>query len=270
MEKTPELSTEGVFKILDNIAKSSIIVLSIEGGDPLMRKDLLDVLEYAHTKPFYLFFTTNGRLIDYKPMNEFCKYIDFLHISIDEGHKNLNFLESLEEFKEFGVPICVQIVVTKDSLDTLESKVKIIHKARVRTVIMPATHLENTENFYPDPKNFNDVVCRLKRKYKNTITTSNGFLNNIKKTHGCSTSSIIIDTDGGLFYPCRIVGKKAYNLTEGSLLEFLKSKTAQELREKMNLCKERCGWYQYFATDSFASPISFLSSSKPYLREKFI
>ncbi len=40
MEKTSDLKTEDVFKVIDNIAKSSIVVLSLEGGDPLVRKDL--------------------------------------------------------------------------------------------------------------------------------------------------------------------------------------------------------------------------------------
>ena len=48
MEKTPDLKKEDVFKVIDNIANSSIIVLSIEGGDPLIRKDLGEILEYAH------------------------------------------------------------------------------------------------------------------------------------------------------------------------------------------------------------------------------
>ena len=53
MEKTSDLPKEEVFKLLDNIGNSSIIVLSIEGGDPLVRKDLGEILEYAHKLPFY-------------------------------------------------------------------------------------------------------------------------------------------------------------------------------------------------------------------------
>ena len=40
MEDTPDLETNDVFKVIDNIANSSIVVLSLEGGDPLARKDL--------------------------------------------------------------------------------------------------------------------------------------------------------------------------------------------------------------------------------------
>ena len=265
MEKTPDLPKKDVFKVLDNIANSSIIVLSLEGGDPLVRKDLGEILEYAHQKPFYLFFTTNGHLLDKRPMKEYGEHIDYLHISIDEGHDNLEFFERLEEFQSYGPEICIQIVVTKDTLDALEEKVKRVYEAGARTVVMPACHLDGTDDYYPDPGKFSDEIIRLKKKYPNTITTPKGFLDNINKPHGCSTSSIIIDSDGGLFYPCRTVGKRLYNFTEGSFINFLKTEQAKQARVDMKNCTKSCGWYQYFATDVFASPFSIYSSLSPYI-----
>ena len=265
MEDTPDLKKEDVFKVIDNIANSSIAVLSMEGGDPLMRKDLGEILEYAYTKPFTLFFTTNGHLLDKRPMEEYGKHIDYLHISIDEGHDNLEFFERLEEFQSYGPEICIQIVVTKDTMDALEKKVKRVHEVNARTVVMPACHLDGTDDYYPDPQQFKELIIKLKKKYPYTITTPSGFLDNINKPHGCSTSSIIIDSDGGLFYPCRTVGQRLYNFTEGSFMEFLKTEKAKKAREDMKNCNRRCGWYQYFATDVFASPRTIMSSLKPYI-----
>ena len=265
MEKTPDLPKKDVFKVLDNIANSSIVVLSLEGGDPLVRKDLGEILEYAHKKPFYLFFTTNGHLITKRPMKEYGKHIDYLHISIDEGHGNLEFFDRLEEFQSFGPEICIQIVVTKDTISALEDKIKRIHEVGARTVVMPACHLDGTDDYYPDPEKFREKLNRLKKKYKNTITTPKGFLDNINRQHGCSTSSVIIDSDGGLFYPCRTVGQRLYNFTEGPFMEFLKTDKAKQARRDMKKCTRSCGWYQYFATDVFASPLSIISSLRPYL-----
>ena len=264
-EKTPDLPKEDVFKVIDNLANSSIIVLSLEGGDPLVRKDLGDILKYAHQKPFYLFFTTNGHLLDKRPMKEYGKHIDYLHISIDEGHGNLPFFDRLEEFQSYGPEICIQIVVTKDTLSALEEKVKRVYDVGARTVVMPACHLDGTDDFYPPPEQFKAEILRLKKTYPNTITTPKGFLDNINKPHGCSPSSIIIDSDGGLFYPCRTVGQHLYNFTEGSFMEFLKTDEAKNARATMTECQRSCGWYQYFATDVFASPRSLYSSLSPYL-----
>ncbi len=265
MEDTPDLKTPGVKEVIDNIAKSSIVVLSLEGGDPLVRKDLGEILEYAHQKPFYLFFTTNGHLLEKCPMNEYGKHIDYLHISIDEGHDNLEFFENLETYQSYGPEICIQVVVTRDTMDAVEEKVKRVYDVGARTVIMPACHLDGTDDYYPDPGEFKTLINKLKKKYPNTITTPSGFLDNINKPHGCSTSSIIIDSDGGLFYPCRTIGERLFDLTKGDLMDFLVSKEAQKAREEMKKCKRRCGWYQYFATDVFASPRSITSSLKPYI-----
>jgi MoaA/NifB/PqqE/SkfB family radical SAM enzyme len=198
-------------------------------------------------------------------MEEYGRHIDYLHISIDEGHGNLEFFDRLEEFQSFGPELCVQIVVTKDTINGIEEKVKKVYSMGARTVIMPACHLDGTGNYYPDPHLFRNEILRLKKKYKNTITTPKGFLDNINKPHGCSPSSVIIDSDGGLFYPCRTIGERLYNFTEGSFMEFLHSEEAQRARQCMKTCTRSCGWYQYFATDVFASPISFMSSFSPYL-----
>jgi MoaA/NifB/PqqE/SkfB family radical SAM enzyme len=263
MEKTPELDTQGVFKVLDNLGNSSITLLSLEGGEPLRRKDLGEILRYASTKPFYIFFTTNGLLLDRTPMDEYGKYIDYLHISIDEAHNNLDMLERIGEFQKYA-PVCVQTVVTHEDLGALEDKVRMVYNANARTVIMPAVHLAKTENLYPDTEDFKKEITRLKKTYKNTITTPFGYLERINQPHGCSSSSIIIDCDGVIFYPCRILQKKTCDLTKVSLMEYLKSEEAQELRTKMRTCEKRCGWYQYYATNSFTSLWEFLSAIKPY------
>jgi MoaA/NifB/PqqE/SkfB family radical SAM enzyme len=265
MEDTPDLETKDVFKVIDNIAKSSVVVLSLEGGDPLVRKDLGEILKYASTKPFTLFFTTNGHLLEKRPMKEYGKYIDYLHISIDEGHDNLKFFENLELYQSYGPEICIQIVVTKDTVDVLEEKVKRVFEVNARTVVMPACHLDGTDDFYPDPADFKDLIIKLKKKYPNTITTPSGFLDNIQKDHGCSTSSIIVDSDGGLFYPCRTIGNRLFDLTKGDLMAFLRSKEAEKARQQMKKCPRACGWYQYFATDVFASPRTIMSSLSPYI-----
>jgi MoaA/NifB/PqqE/SkfB family radical SAM enzyme len=198
-------------------------------------------------------------------MKEYGKYIDYLHISIDEGHKNLKFFDRLKEFQSYGPEICIQIVVTRDTMDNLEDKVKYVFDVGARTVVMPACHLDGTDDYYPEPNEFRKEIIRLKKKYPNTITTPSGFLKNINKQHGCSTSSVIIDSDGGLFYPCRTVGERLFNFTEGSFMDFLKTKEAKKARGDMRNCPRSCGWYQYFATDAFASPMSVISSLSPYI-----
>jgi hypothetical protein len=48
-------------------------------------------------------------------------------------------------------------------------------------------------------------------------------------------------------------------------MDFLQTDAAKIARQDMQFCNRACGWYQYFATDVFASPSTILSSLSPYL-----
>ena len=47
-----ELSTEEAFKLVDDLSRWGIGLLIIDGGEPLCREDLLDILKYASSKGY--------------------------------------------------------------------------------------------------------------------------------------------------------------------------------------------------------------------------
>jgi len=49
-EKTPELPTEEFCRLLENLGHSSVILVSFEGGEPLLRKDLEELLRFHHQR----------------------------------------------------------------------------------------------------------------------------------------------------------------------------------------------------------------------------
>jgi MoaA/NifB/PqqE/SkfB family radical SAM enzyme len=58
-----ELTTEEVFDIFDQIAEAGCLWLLITGGEPLLRKDFLEIYTYAKKKGFIITLFTNGTLI---------------------------------------------------------------------------------------------------------------------------------------------------------------------------------------------------------------
>ncbi|MCJ7638831.1 MAG: radical SAM protein, partial [Euryarchaeota archaeon] len=62
-DKIPDLKTSDVFTVIDNLSRASTFTISFEGGEPLLRKDIGDVLRYTHDCSNYILFTTNGLLI---------------------------------------------------------------------------------------------------------------------------------------------------------------------------------------------------------------
>jgi hypothetical protein len=200
-------------------------------------------------------------------LEECRKSLNFLHISIDDGHDNLDLLRDLDKFRGEDAHLAVQIVVTRESLPTLPDKIKAVHDAAVTAVVMPAAHVEGTDNHYPDPALFGAAVRRLKKKYRGAILTSDRFLRAMNEPknngngYGCTTSSIIIDSDGMLYYPCYVLGEKPVSLLERPLVDYLESPPGVAARETARKCGRKCGWYQYFATPSCTS----LATMKDFL-----
>jgi MoaA/NifB/PqqE/SkfB family radical SAM enzyme len=58
--KCKELETKEVFAILDQLKDIGCFYLGFTGGEPFMRKDILDILWYAKKKGFEIIIYTNG------------------------------------------------------------------------------------------------------------------------------------------------------------------------------------------------------------------
>ncbi|MBN2790539.1 MAG: radical SAM protein [Candidatus Delongbacteria bacterium] len=269
--QTPDIPTDEIKKIIRNLGRSSLFLLSLEGGEPLLRNDIEDILKETYKQPFYLLFTTSQKnILDY-PWYRYQKYIDFLHISIDEGHDNMHLFDSLKEINKFDMIVCVQTVVAKEDQPYVEDKVKQCYDSGSKILLMPAVHLDNTDDHFPDFDKLEKEIIRLKKKYPETIITPNSYFKEVrKKKGGCSPSSIIIDADGSLFYPCRTLKKKTIKLQEDDLMDFLNSSQAINDRKTMANCTRQCGWYQYFATSRFSGVSDFLDATGPYMREFFL
>jgi MoaA/NifB/PqqE/SkfB family radical SAM enzyme len=269
LDPAKDLDTSGVVKVLRNLGRSSVVLTSIEGGEPLLRKDIEAILEEAHRQPFYLLFTTSQRnLLEY-PLERYSRWIDFLHVSIDEGHDNLNLFSALPDLTRLPWIVCVQTVVREGELEALTEKVEICAASGVKILVMPAVELDGAEHRFPDAGRFRSEVASLTRRFPRTLTTPRRYLEALNGESGCSAASIIIDSDGGLFYPCRTLGDKPVNLTEVDLRDYLTSAGAQEKRSAMASCSRRCGWYQYFAIDFFTAPGEVAESLGPYWGELF-
>lgn len=259
-----DLNTEGIIRVLRNLGQSSVILTSIEGGEPLLRKDIEEILEEASRQPFYLLFTTSVRDPLKYPLNKFSRWIDLFHLSIDEGHDNLQLFDLLPEIVKLPWIVCVQTVVRSCDMDRLPEKVYRCASSGAKILIMPAVELAGAQHDYPDPVLFREEVLRLKKRYPHTILTPLRYLDALNGEYGCSAASIIVDSDGSLFYPCRTLNEKTVNLSETSLIEYVESADASERRSRMKNCNFHCGWYQYFAIDFFTSPTEIIESLSPY------
>jgi len=268
---TPDMSTEECLRILQNLGRSSIFLLSLEGGEPLLRSDIEEILKEARRQPYYLLFTTSQKNLPDYPWERYQNYIDFLHISIDEGHDNLHLFDFLKTINSYKMVVCVQTVVAKEDQPFLEEKVRKCYEAGCKILIMPAVQLDGMKDQFPDFDQLFADIKIFKKRYPHTIITPDSYFEAVKKEKGgCSPASIIIDADGSLFYPCRTLRSKQLKMQESELMPYLQSASGREMRQVMQNCTRQCGWYQYFATSRFSSIQDFTDAAGPYLKEFFL
>jgi len=250
--KKPDLPLKEVFKIIERLADSTITVLSLEGGEPTLRKDIGEIIKYAHQCSFYLFMTTNGTLLYKFPLEKYAKYMDFLNISIDEGHNNLYLFDELKKYTSI-IRVTVQTVVTKNDLDSLRWKVEKTAKAGARILIMPAVHFPNTPDLSPDKKEIFKLLTNLKKEFGDIIVTTQAFINSLVNHYTCKSYSLMVESNGDIIYPCSVIGWKVGNLLHNDLKTILESKEAKKARKTMENCQRECTLYLHAETSQFNS-----------------
>ncbi len=77
-----ELSTEQCFQIIDSLAEFKVPLILFSGGEPLLRKDIFEIAEYAKKKGIKSVLSTNGTLID-RDTAENLRVFEYVGVSLD-------------------------------------------------------------------------------------------------------------------------------------------------------------------------------------------
>ena len=89
LKGTPEKDTETLFKSIDKLIRCGVTGLVITGGEPLLRDDIEDVIEYLHQKEIYIYLSTQGNYIR-KLRPDVIKLVDCFGIPLDSLNLETN------------------------------------------------------------------------------------------------------------------------------------------------------------------------------------
>jgi MoaA/NifB/PqqE/SkfB family radical SAM enzyme len=79
--KVKELKTKEIFSILEQLKSMGCFYLGFTGGEPFLRKDIMEVLQYAKGCGFEVIIYTNGSLVD-EPLAEKLAYLGLNKVDI--------------------------------------------------------------------------------------------------------------------------------------------------------------------------------------------
>ena len=193
-----ELTTDEIENALKSIANkydASKILINVTGGEPLVRQDLFEVMEFAKNLGYHWGMTTNGMLISdnyiekmkASGMTTISISLDGLENSHDEfrGVKGSysKIIENIKKLKEakFLNYLQVTTVVNKLSINQLEEMYKKMKELQIdswRIVNMdPIGRAEDNKDLALDSKEYRYLLDFIKDKKKNS---------NFDVTYGCT------------------------------------------------------------------------------------
>lgn len=198
IEFKEELTTEEIKNTLQSVANkynANEILLNITGGEPLVRQDLFEVMEFAKNLGYHWGMTTNGILIDdsiiekmkQTGMSTIAISIDGLEKSHDDfrGIKGsyIKIIENLKKLKQANFLNYLQIttVVNKFNINELEELYKLMQDLNIdswRVVNMdPIGRAEDNKDLALDKEDYKYLINFIKDKRKES---------KFDVTYGCS------------------------------------------------------------------------------------
>ena len=128
-----ELLTDEAFRVIDQVVEIGRPILVVTGGDPMMRRDVFDILEYAAGRGLKLGFSPSATALLRRSAIERVRDIgvEMMHISLDGStpavHDGFRQVEGvyartmriLRDARELGLPLQIGTTVGRHNFDDL-------------------------------------------------------------------------------------------------------------------------------------------------------
>ncbi len=135
-----ELSTEEAYRFIDDLADFDVPVLLFSGGEPLLREDLFELLQYAGEQGIRATLSTNGTLIDREAAGRFKALgLGYVGVSLDGvGEKHDRFrgqkgafdraLQGIRNCFSAGLRVGLRFTVTRHNLDQVPEVFRLLEE----------------------------------------------------------------------------------------------------------------------------------------------
>ncbi|MBU0614968.1 MAG: radical SAM protein [Nanoarchaeota archaeon] len=250
--KTDEMTTRQIFKMIDEAYELGCIYFDISGGEPLLREDIGEIINYAKNRGLLVGLVTNGKLVAQKL--GVLKNLDTIAVSLDgpvDVHDKLRgkgsfqaAVDAIDLLQKNGMKVLLFTVLTEYNIDKVDY---ILNFAEEHKVMLHFNKIFEHRSYTPDvgemvPKHndFVDAVKLIKDSRSRQVIDSHHYLDYLigKGTlPKCYAGQLFcrIDPNGDV-YPCQdLLGKfMAKNLCEVGLKEAFRNMKRDKLCNDCN------------------------------------
>ncbi len=250
-----ELNTKEVMKTIKELKEHHFTHIKFTGGEPFVRKDMIQILQYASQLGFDMDVSTNASLLTNEMAQELSKMkIPMVHVSLDgsdasthEEVRGKNTFEKtvrgIRNLTNNGVYTRIGTVIYKGNEDTLEEVVKLAIQLKTNEIIFSFMEalgrLEGDETILSkrSTASVKEEIEILAKKYKEQIKVKYSLTENkaIQAEECCpAVSKFIYINNLGQVSPCTWVVAKhpeyqsTLTLKNSSLTEIIKSEPIKQ------------------------------------------
>jgi len=164
------LSVPQEIRMMDALARAGVSFLGFEGGEPLLRRDVGEILKEAHAR-FHTSLVTNGWLLEHR-LPEIADHLDLLFVSLDgigETHDRLrgiprSFERAVQGMRasRSAVPTVISHTVTRENLDHAEPIVELAERLDVSLTVQIAYDYRTADPMSPERERLRPTIERLR------------------------------------------------------------------------------------------------------------
>lgn len=172
--KIEELNTQSVFNMLEELSAAGVKFIKICGGEPLVRSDLGDIIDFCKSRKMTVSVNSNGTLVNKYLFK--IKNVDELQLTLD-GPREVNdairgrgvhdkVIEAIEMCKYNKINILLTTVISKYNISYIPYILGISKKYRVGVYFQPVDQNLSTNSC----RDINSLFGPDEKEYKRTIS----------------------------------------------------------------------------------------------------
>jgi radical SAM family uncharacterized protein len=223
-----DLSIEREKAILRQIYDSGVGGIAFEGGEPLLRKDLIEILAYSRSLPLHTSLITNGTLLKSR-IDEIAPYINgVVYVSLDGVEKTHDRIRGVSGcFKKAvqginaakqKVPVTINTTIMAENLHEIQDMVRLAKEMGVRISVAVAHEYCAAKASAAVGHEIRELAEKLVEMKKSgyPLVNSSGYFKVLAKEKNwkCKPWALVnVGTDGKLVLPCYVRNEYATSIS---------------------------------------------------------
>ncbi len=226
--EVPEMNTVQIKGMMNEFRDMGTFIWAFNGGEPTLREDLPELIDYAQDLGFYRGLVTNGVLLAHKlENNPSYRKLDFVQISLEgpqEIHDKMygqgtynRVIDALNLLKKLNIRTNILTLIARDNIDYLDYLIGLATQYHMTITFQPMAiqkedNLGLSQQHFPGKVRFKEVVDKLIKQKKTgaPILSSIEFLKMIRdswpdipnKIHCYAAQFYCSVTPDGYLVPC--------------------------------------------------------------------